>query len=115
VIIADVGRLRRALGNLIANAIKYAPERSPIVVQTTRDSESFVVRVTDDGPGVSPAERDHIFEKFSRGRRSSAVTGAGLGLAIARSLAELHGGSLRYEDAEGGGATFVLTVPVGLE
>jgi len=115
VIMADVGRLRRALGNLIANAIKYAPERSPIVVQTTRDSESFVVRVTDDGPGVSPAERDHIFEKFSRGRRSATVTGAGLGLAIARSLAELHGGSLRYEDAEGGGATFVLSVPVGLD
>ena len=113
-ILADVGRLRRAIGNLVANAVKYGPERSAIVVQTTRDSGAFTVRVTDDGPGVAPEEREHIFEKFSRGRRSTAAVGAGLGLAIARSLAELHGGSLRYEDAEGGGATFVLTVPVGI-
>ena len=114
-ILADVGRLRRAIGNLVTNAIKYGPERSPIVVQTVRESGSFTVRVTDDGPGVAPDERQRIFEKFSRGRRSAAVAGAGLGLSIARSLAELHGGTLRYEDAEGGGATFVLSVPVGFE
>ncbi|HYK98624.1 MAG TPA: HAMP domain-containing sensor histidine kinase, partial [Candidatus Acidoferrales bacterium] len=114
-ILADVGRLRRAIGNLIANAIKYGPERSPIVVQTLREAGTFTVRVTDDGPGVAPDERDRIFEKFSRGRRSAAVAGAGLGLAIARSLAELHGGTVRYEDAEGGGASFVLSVPVGFE
>ena len=114
-ILADVGRLRRAIGNLIANAIKYGPERSPIIVQTLRESGTFTVRVTDDGPGVAPEDRDRIFEKFSRGRRSAVVAGAGLGLAIARSLAELHGGTLRYEDAEGGGATFVLSVPVGFE
>jgi signal transduction histidine kinase len=114
-ILADVGRLRRAIANLVANAIKYGPERSPIVVQTLREAGTFTVRVTDDGPGVAPEERERIFEKFSRGRRSTAVAGAGLGLAIARSLAELHGGTLRYEDAEGGGATFVLTVPIGFE
>ena len=114
-ILADVGRLRRAIGNLITNAIKYGPERSPIVVQMLRDSGAFTVRVTDDGPGVTREERERVFEKFSRGRRSATVAGAGLGLAIARSLAELHGGTLRYEDAEGGGATFVLTVPVGFE
>ena len=114
-IVADVGRLRRAIGNLVTNAVKYAPERSAIVVQTTRESSSFSVRVTDDGPGVSQEERERVFEKFTRGRRSATVAGAGLGLAIARSLAELHGGTLRYEDAEGGGASFVLTVPVGLE
>lgn len=114
-ILADVGRLRRAIGNLVANAIKYGPERSAIIVQTLREAGTFTVRVTDDGPGVPPDERDRIFEKFSRGRRSAAVAGAGLGLAIARSLAELHGGTVRYEDAEGGGASFVLSVPVGFE
>jgi signal transduction histidine kinase len=114
-IYADVGRLRRAIGNLLGNAIKFAPERSPIAVWAGRDSGGFSVRVTDKGPGVAADERERIFEKFSRGRRSAQVSGAGLGLSIARSLVELHGGTLRYEDAPGGGATFVLSVPMGIE
>jgi signal transduction histidine kinase len=64
---------------------------------------------------VDRDEREHIFEKFSRGRRSTTTSGAGLGLSIARSLVELHGGSIRYEDASGGGARFVVMVPVGIE
>lgn len=114
-ILADVGRLRRAIGNLVANAIKYGPTGSPIVIDAGRDAGAFTVRVSDSGPGVDRDERDRIFQKFSRGRRSASVEGAGLGLSIARSLVELHGGSLRYEDAAGGGATFVLSVPVGLD
>ena len=114
-IYADVGRLRRAIGNLLGNAIKFAPERSPIGVWAGRDSRGFSVRVTDRGPGVDVGERERIFEKFARGRRSSSISGAGLGLSIARSLVELHGGTLRYEDAPGGGATFVVSVPLGIE
>ena len=112
---ADVSRLRRAIGNLVDNAIKFAPERSPIVVRASRGSEGFSVSVTDRGPGVDVDERERIFERFSRGRRSATTSGAGLGLSIARSLAELHGGSIRYEEARGGGATFVLSVPAALE
>jgi len=111
-IVADGSRLRRALGNLVDNALKFAPERTSIMVRTGRSESSFCVSVTDRGPGVDQEERERIFEKFSRGRRTAATTGAGLGLSIARSLAELHGGSLTYEDAAGGGATFVLTVPL---
>ncbi|HUQ42411.1 MAG TPA: HAMP domain-containing sensor histidine kinase [Candidatus Limnocylindrales bacterium] len=114
-IFADVGRLRRAIGNLVGNAIKFAPERSTIEVRAGADRTSFKVRVTDHGPGVDADERDRIFEKFSRGRRSAAVAGAGLGLSIARSLVELHGGTVRYEEADGGGATFVLSVPLAVE
>jgi two-component system OmpR family sensor kinase len=112
---ADVSRLRRAIGNLLANAIKFAPARSVIAVRSAVDAAGFSVRVTDRGPGVDADERDRIFEKFSRGRRSAGVLGAGLGLSIARSLVELHGGTLQYEDATGGGATFVLCVPLELE
>jgi signal transduction histidine kinase len=112
---ADVSRLRRAIGNLLGNAIKFAPARSAIAVRAGADAGGFSVRVTDRGPGVDADERDRIFEKFSRGRRSAGVSGAGLGLSIARSLVELHGGSLRYEDASGGGATFVLTIPLESE
>jgi len=111
-IVADGSRLRRALGNLVDNALKFAPERTAVVVRTGRSESSFCVSVTDHGPGVDREERDRIFEKFSRGRRTVATAGAGLGLSIARSLAELHGGSLTYEDAPGGGATFVLSVPL---
>ena len=109
---ADVSRLRRAIGNLLGNAIKFAPARSVIAVIAGPDAVGFSVRVTDRGPGVDADERDRIFEKFSRGRRSAGVSGAGLGLSIARSLVELHGGTVRYEDAAGGGATFVLSVPL---
>jgi signal transduction histidine kinase len=111
----DVGRMRRAFSNLIDNAIKFGPEGSPIDVCARREAEAFCVSVTDRGPGVDRDERDHIFEKFSRGRRSTTTSGAGLGLSIARSLVELHGGSIRYEDASGGGARFVVMVPVGIE
>ena len=112
---ADVGRIRRAIGNLVDNAIKFAPEHSPIVVRACRDADAFSVSVTDRGPGVDADERERIFERFSRGRRSESTAGAGLGLSIARSLVELHGGSIRYEDHDGGGATFVLSVPLELE
>jgi signal transduction histidine kinase len=111
----DVGRLRRAIGNLLSNAIKFAPASSTIRVRAGPDAGGFRLTVTDHGPGVDPDERERIFEKFSRGRRSATTAGAGLGLSIARSLVELHGGTLRYEDAAGGGATFVLSVPAGLE
>jgi signal transduction histidine kinase len=111
----DVGRLRRAFSNLIDNAIKFGPEGSPISVCARRESDAFRVSVTDRGPGVDRDERDLIFDKFSRGRRNTTTSGAGLGLSIARSLVELHGGSIRYEDASDGGATFVVTVPVGIE
>ena len=114
-IVADGSRLRRALGNLVGNALKFAPERTAIAVHAARSGGSFSVSVTDNGPGVESEERERIFEKFSRGRRAASMPGAGLGLSIARSLAELHGGSIRYEDAPGGGATFVLSVPVGIE
>jgi signal transduction histidine kinase len=114
-IVADVSRLRRAIGNLVGNALKFAPERTAILVRTAREGDRFCVRVTDHGPGVDMDERERVFEKFSRGKRTAATAGAGLGLSIARSLAELHGGTITYEDAVGGGATFVLSVPVGLD
>jgi signal transduction histidine kinase len=112
---ADVTRLRRAVGNLLGNAIKFAPEQSTIVVRAQRGAANFSVTVIDRGPGVDSDEAERIFEKFSRGRRTNSTSGAGLGLSIARSLAELHGGSIRYQSAEGGGASFILTVPVGIE
>jgi signal transduction histidine kinase len=72
-----------------------------------------VVRVSDHGPGVPVAERQHIFERFHRGTATSAESGFGLGLAIGRELAERMGGTLALADAAHG-ACFVLTLPVGV-
>ena len=115
VVSVDASRLRRAIGNLVSNAIKYGPPDSPIVVRAESDAQRLHVSVTDRGAGVDPDEQERIFEKFSRGRRSATVAGAGLGLSIARSLVELHGGEIRYADTPGGGATFVLSIPRGIE
>lgn len=111
VISADATRLRHAIGNLVSNAIKYAPEESPITVRAARQDGTLRISVIDRGPGVAPADRERIFEKFTRVRPTRATPGAGLGLAIARSLVELHGGTLRYEEAAGGGAAFIVSVP----
>jgi len=109
----DPARIRQIVGNLLSNAIKYAPPASPISVAATRDGAVVRVRVSDRGPGVPREDRERIFEPFTRGRRVGDVSGVGLGLSIARSFAELHRGSLRYEDVPGGGAAFVLSLPQG--
>jgi two-component system sensor histidine kinase KdpD len=67
------------------------------------------VGVADQGPGVAPADRERIFEPFSRGEGS---TSSGIGLAICRAIVEAHGGTLSVDDANGGGAQFVFTLPV---
>jgi signal transduction histidine kinase len=109
---ADRGRLRQALSNLVGNAIKYAPNGTPITVRAERQNGLFRIAVSDHGPGIPHDERGHMFEKFFRGRGVGATPGAGLGLSIARSLVVLHGGTLDYEDTPGGGSTFVVRLPV---
>ena len=111
VVAGDASRIRQILANLLSNAIKYAPAGSPITVTAARDATAVRVRVSDRGPGVPRDDRERIFEPFTRGRRAGKVAGVGLGLSIARSFAELHRGSLRYEDVAGGGAAFVLSLP----
>ena len=108
---ADRGRLRQALSNLVGNAIKYAPNGTPINVRAERQNGLFRIAVSDHGPGIPAEERGHMFEKFFRGRGVGSTPGAGLGLSIARSLVVLHGGTLDYEDTPGGGSTFVVRLP----
>jgi signal transduction histidine kinase len=93
----DAPRIQQIMVNLVDNALKYARSRVDVAVAGRE------VRVTDDGPGVPPEHRERIFEKFSRVGSGPKPPGAGLGLSIARRLAELHGGSLACE-----GNTFVL-------
>lgn len=111
VVVPGVAKLlRRAVRNLLENALRYTS--GPVTVQVSREGKSAVVRVCDRGPGVPPAQRDRIFEPFYRlPGASEREGGVGLGLALVRSIAQRHQGSVHCEDNEGGGACFVLRLP----
>jgi len=102
----------RILANLVDNALKYAPVDTPVEVTAGMDNGEIVFRVADRGAGIPAAERDRMFTPFYRPQGRAAEAGsAGLGLSIARRLAEAQGGSLRYDDRVGGGAVFELRLP----
>ena len=103
--------LRRAVRNLLENAKRYS--QGSISLELLREGEQAIVRVQDHGPGVPPQQRERIFEKFYRLPGASERSGGvGLGLALVRSIAQRHGGSVHCEDREGGGACFVLRLPL---
>ena len=107
----DQERLRQLLWNLLTNAVKYTDAGDEVEVTAAKDNGSLAVSVRDHGPGIPPDAHELIFEKF--GRVSGAdKPGAGLGLFIARSIAEAHGGTLEVESQTGEGATFVLRLPL---
>jgi two-component system sensor histidine kinase KdpD len=108
----DFTQTLRVLVNLIENALKYSPEESAVDVSVKREGQWLRFSVADRGPGVVGKERERIFEPFYRPPGVPPdVIGAGLGLSIARALADAQGGSLRYESRDGGGSVFILRVP----
>jgi two-component system sensor histidine kinase KdpD len=108
----DFAQTLRVLVNLIENALKYSPQETAIDLSVRREGPWLTFAVADRGSGVAAAERDRIFEPFYRPPGLPRdVKGAGLGLSIARALADAQGGSLRYEQRDGGGSVFVLRVP----
>lgn len=111
-VIGDRGQLARAVRNLVDNARRHA--RSQMLITVRRDGAHAVVEVADDGPGVPPADRTRVFERFVRldDARARADGGAGLGLAIVAEVAAAHGGSVEVTDAPIGGALFRLAVPL---
>jgi len=99
------------LFNLIDNAVKHASSGKTIELEARLEEGRLVLDVMDRGPGVPPGEEEAIFEKFARGTNATAP-GSGLGLAVARGLAEAHGGSLTASQRPGGGALFRLILPL---
>ena len=110
----DAERLRQVLNNLVDNAVKFSPANGEVLVTATAENGSLRVDVLDEGPGVAPADRGLIFEKFGRSTETAMKPGTGLGLFIARSIAEAHGGALDVTTAPAAkGATFTLRLPLG--
>jgi two-component system, OmpR family, sensor histidine kinase KdpD len=104
----DAVQLEHVLVNLIENGLRFSPPEARIQVRAVGGGNAVVVRVSDQGSGIPPLERERIFEPFSRG---SSSTGSGLGLAIARGFVRLNGGRLWVESEPGRGSTFAFTVP----
>ena len=109
--LADVQQATRVIVNLLHNAVKFTPAGGSIRLEAEPAGEDVLLRVSDSGPGVPPAERRRIFERFYKADRARANGGTGLGLAIARHIVEGHGGRIWVESAPGGGAQFCFTLP----
>jgi len=110
----DATALRRALLNLVENAVKYTPPGGKVELGLTTADGIAVLTVSDAGIGIAPADAERIFEPFVRldAARARDTGGAGLGLAIARSIATAHGGTLSVESQPGAGSRFVLRLPL---
>ena len=107
----DPDAVARVVRILLDNALRYGPAGEPIVLDTALHDGRAGVRVADRGPGIPAEEREHVFERFHRGRAAASESGFGLGLAIGRELAERMGGSLRLVEDEPPGACFELLLP----
>ncbi|SFR23101.1 two-component system, OmpR family, sensor histidine kinase BaeS [Lentzea waywayandensis] len=110
---ADPVRLRQALGNLVANAVRYTPPGGEVVVKLFQWQDQAILEVTDTGTGIAPDDVPHVFDRFWRAdkSRSRRTGGSGLGLAITRHLVEAHGGSVSVTSTLGEGSTFRISLP----
>lgn len=112
-VIGDEARLRQVVASLVGNALVHTPVSADIRLEGRRRNGEVAIAVTDTGPGLSPEVTEHAFDRFYRGdpSRSRHAAGAGLGLPIARSIVEAHGGTIDLESVTSGGTTFCIRLP----
>jgi two-component system sensor histidine kinase BaeS len=112
-IVVDVDRMAQVLSNLVSNALRYTPEGGRIVLTAEPHGKGTRLVVRDDGGGIDPEDLPYIFERFYRGDKSRQLPQgdeSGLGLAIARSIVEAHGGTISVESTLGEGTTFIIDI-----
>ena len=108
----DRERIAQVLGNLVSNALRYTPDGGKVTLSARATGSDVLLQVSDTGPGIDPEHLPFIFKRFYRADESRPANGeSGLGLAIARSLVEAHGGTIRAENGVNGGAVFTVTLP----
>jgi signal transduction histidine kinase len=111
----DRERLRQALSILLDNAVKYTPqEGGRVSMRIVQEDASVGVEVSDTGIGISEEQIPHVFERFYRAEEARSTEGLGLGLSIARQIAEDHGGSIEARSKPGEGSTFIIRIPRGI-
>jgi signal transduction histidine kinase/ligand-binding sensor domain-containing protein/DNA-binding response OmpR family regulator len=113
IVYADPDHLDRALSNLVSNAFKFTPDGGAVRVTVTSDETSARVVVRDSGPGIPAGDLALIFDRFHRASTAGNHPGTGIGLALAKELVALHGGTIAVESEEGFGSTFTITLRRG--
>ena len=113
-LLADRGKIRLILENLVSNAVKYSPKGGTIHLRARATGAQLVLDVADAGPGIPPEERGHVFDAFYTGRaaRTTPVKGTGIGLSVVLEFVAAHGGTVQIVDGEFPGAHFRITMPV---
>jgi signal transduction histidine kinase len=111
----DPERVHQVVANLLENAVRHSPQGGMVEVRAHRSRDGVTIEVVDEGPGIPEAEQDRVFERFYRAdsARASRDGGAGLGLAIAQWIVDLHGGEIHPERREPHGCRMVVTLPGG--
>ncbi len=115
--LVDATRVRQILDNLVSNAVKYTPLHGQIDVSLVRDGDDAVVRVTNTGPGLTESDQERIFDRFFRSQdaREAGSRGVGIGLTIAKTLVEAHGGSIEVDSKRHEHTTFTVKLPLRRE
>jgi signal transduction histidine kinase len=110
----DVPKVERIVENLLVNAARHTPPHARIWIRVGPGDGGAIIAVEDDGPGLSPEDRERVFGPFERGISVSAhAPGSGIGLTLVARFAELHGGRAWAEERDGGGASFLVWLPSG--
>ncbi len=109
-VMADLDKITRAFCNVLSNAVKFSPAGGRISVEFGASDKEVTIAITDDGPGISPENRELIFAKFQRGE-NGGIKGHGLGLAIAKYFICLHGGRILVDSRRNRGSTFLIGLP----
>jgi len=114
VTMCDIDRIREAIDNLVSNAIKYSPVGGRIAVVVTEDEDNAMIRVSDEGAGLSPEDLGRLFGRFQRlsAKPTAGESSTGLGLSIVKRIIDMHGGEVTAESpGPGQGSIFTVTLP----
>jgi two-component system, OmpR family, sensor histidine kinase BaeS len=113
-VLADPGRLHQVIANLLSNAVKFTPPGGRVQMLLCQVGGQARLEVRDTGPGISPEDQPHVFDRLWRGAQAAQIAGSGIGLAVAAELTRAHQGAIELSSEPGSGARFTLTLPLAV-